>query len=129
MKKLLFIAGSTASICIMLYAGYFQRNLGKQSLNTSQARQGLNLVANANGDSTILNEAISVLEQALQLDKDDPLVLFGLGWAHQLLNQNQRAEKYYSLARLQLQELNGYIDHNMKLISESKLPLTSGSTQ
>ncbi len=116
MRILLFVLSSCLSIGVLLLADYSQR---PSTPSFSYARRGLNLVAVAGKDSTKLQEATQVLREALQQDKDDPLALFGLGWALQLQGLPQDALPYYLQAITQLSQLKGFAEHNLSLLNSS----------
>lgn len=123
---LAFVISSLLIIAMLRqhYAGP-QKNEVSKTVLVSQARQGLQEMGNISKDPKALERAISNFMNALQSDPNDPIALFGLGWARQTKGDNQEAERIYSQALIQNNEICKYTHFNLSLILEKNGDLTA----
>jgi tetratricopeptide (TPR) repeat protein len=85
---------------------------------TSPVRQGLALVSAAGSDPQALKSAQEFFLATLSVDPKDPVALFGLGWASQLLNDAAEASRRYEQAESELREVLGFTLFNQSFLQE-----------
>lgn len=86
----------------------------------SLSRAGLQAISSSNSEPVALKTAVELLEEAAKIDPQDPVALFGLGWALHLQGNKGLALERYNSAIKELDELTKFSLINRSLIREEQ---------
>lgn len=86
----------------------------------SYAQKGKSQVGSARRDPKLLEAALATLREALRLDPNDPVALFGMGWALQEQGKDLESLGHYERAIHESRTIIGLSRYNASFVAERR---------